>query len=189
MDRRLLSNLNVGITIPLLASLYSGVLGSLVGLTAGLLVGADDLALWALLPGAGAAALTWFGLVGAWRQAVYPQEGQPAEVKQAITRLTVISDGGSHGERITFAGVTADQLHTLAAGLAAGAPLSVSYWCGRNAAFSRSEFERMRQVLVDRGLVRARGRGPQQGFELTTGGRHAFRALAAHPLPGADGLK
>ena len=73
-----------------------------------------------------------------------------------------------------------EQLRKLADGLLSGRQFALSAWSGAGAPFSRSEFERLRDELIKRGLARWRNANAQaQGAELTLPGRAVLRRFSS----------
>ena len=105
-----------------------------------------------------------------------PEPPAPAE----SVRIELIQDQGRKGDYIDLP--YPDKLPALAAGLLAGRTFNQTAWTGRVGIFSRSEFDQVRDTLIERGL--ACWKNPEaraQGVELTGAGRAVMRRLAAHP--------
>ncbi|MFM8321278.1 MAG: hypothetical protein ACKOC5_10215 [Chloroflexota bacterium] len=76
--------------------------------------------------------------------------------------------------------IDGDRLQQLAAGLAAGQPLSEAEWSGGGRPLSRNEFRQVRQALLDRGLATWTSElDRRQGVRLTADGLTVFQAMAA----------
>jgi len=76
---------------------------------------------------------------------------------------------------LNVAGVSGEELREFARAVVGGAPLTVAYWTGTGALFSRAEYEVLMAELVRAGLVRD---GGHQGRALTAAGRCVLRRVA-----------
>ena len=92
-------------------------------------------------------------------------------------RVELVQDNGRHEDWIDLP--FPEKLPELAEGLLSGRSYSLSVWTGTGGLFSRAEFEKIRDVLIGRGL--AAWRNPEakaQGWELTASGRAVMRRLS-----------
>jgi len=107
--------------------------------------------------------------------------GQPP----VTVRVEVATDDGTI-KRTQFLNLDTDpeRLILFARSVLAGRGLAIHEWTGRGGLFSRSEFERLRGDLLERGLVGwANPKDRRQGVQLTPTGRAVFRKLADLPQP------
>lgn len=159
---------------------------------------------WMVAAGTNSAgALAWAGLSGliGWiggavlihpAAAVAVGELQDRMIKApAETRvlLAIHESDTSFGEGMRLElPVSADKLR-LAAAAVVDAEYKFSYalLSGRGKALARSEFERLRDALIGRGLLVPRNeRATNQGYYLVGRGRALFKALASHSPTGAE---
>ena len=107
----------------------------------------------------------------------------PAPQPQTV-RVEVIQDQGQRGDFIDLP--YPDRIPQLAAGLLQGRTFNQTAWTGHGAIFSRSEFDQVRDTLIQRGLAAWKNDNAKaQGVELTAAGRAVMRRLAnpSPPLP------
>jgi hypothetical protein len=179
-----------GCLTPALQSLMTALLLGGIVFFAALLVGAE----WQIAFFAGALA----GLVGAlvhwtltqrlwvysvyaayYQSAEYPQdepEPEPEALPRAQTvRIEIHSEDGRHLE---FADLPCNrvQLAQFAGAALEGRSLAIASWTGYGAPFTRSQYEQLRNALIQRGLLFA-GRGAS-GLIVTRAGKAAFEYLA-----------
>lgn len=179
-----------GVLLPVLQALITGALFALAGWGYAWLLKAGEAWRWGLGVGLGAAVLAWLAMLGRWLDLTAPLErltridlnrdgyiGRPDTIRVEVTsedrRQTTVAE-------IPYA----SKLPDFARGLLAGAPISERHWSGAGALFSQSEFRQVRDIFIARGWLRwSNPEAPQQGLELTPGGRAALRALANGVIP------
>jgi len=108
-------------------------------------------------------------------------EPQQAPALPASIRVEVSRD---EGRAVDFIDLPyPEKLPALAAGLLAGRQFAQTSWVGAGQLFSRSEFDQVRDTMIERGL--AAWKNPEakaQGVTLTAAGRAVMRRLA-NPSP------
>lgn len=62
-------------------------------------------------------------------------------------------------------GITPDRFFEFLEGCAQGTSLGENHWTGRGNLFSKAEYHRLRNLLIKRGYLEARGRHHAQGYE------------------------
>lgn len=92
----------------------------------------------------------------------------------------------NNGHQVDFIDlpVSPEKLPSLARGLLAGRSFNQTAWTGSGGIFSRSEFDALRDTMIQRGLMSWRNpEAKAQGCELTAAGRAVMRRLADSPTP------
>lgn len=182
-----------GVIIPGLQCLITGLLSGLAALAVAAWLGGP---IWAV--GGTTAAIvglySWLSYRGGWNDRLERMLGidlnlngvigpapQPAEPERV--RVEVIQDQGSKGDFIDLP--YPSKLPELAAGIVNGKQFALSVWTGNGHLFSRSEFEEVRDEMLERGLLRWRNeRNPAQGVDVTAVGRAVLKRLAKQsPTP------
>jgi len=105
----------------------------------------------------------------------------PAPAAEHI-RIDLVQDGDYPSGQFIDLPAPAEKIRALASGLATGREFSQTVWIGSGGIFSRSEFDRLRDELIRRGL--AVWKNPDhhaQGAVLTSAGKAVMRKLASHP--------
>ena len=149
----------------------------ITGILAGALAAAVGWPGWPV--GLGAALVAWLLRPGGFQ--TMPGIELPAAPKEQTVRVNILSLDGRQGDYLSL-GITPDQLQALAEGLSGGRALACREWTGRGAAFSQSEFARLRSKLIAGGLARwVSDRDPRSGCVLTGKGKATFHGLAALP--------
>lgn len=179
------TSLRAGALLPLAQSGISGIL-----------CGAVAVSVWALsrsvngwtvfISAVSAAALiAWIAALRRWRELLNHDHGL-TEITQAesaiypaeTVRLEISQNNGAWIDWIDLP-LDPERLSKLACELAAGKDLSLANFAGSGKLLSRSEFERLRSELIDRGLARwISDHGHTTGCELTASGRGVMRRLA-----------
>jgi hypothetical protein len=167
-----------GCTIPLLQSITTGVFVALIAGGVSVWLKWDALPI-ALITGACAALLWWYGSLQLWRADVYqPTYSEPVQATAPqITPITIHLD--KQIQMVDLPG-THKQIQSLAAGLVAGTPFAESSWTGRDRPFSKAQFQAVRDEFIRRGW--AAWVNPQshaQGVELTYPGSRVCERLQA----------
>lgn len=116
---------------------------------------------------------------------------QPPALPEKV-RVEVIQDEGRRGDFIDLP-ASAEKLKALANGIVnQNRQFALSLWVGNHGIFSRSEFENLRAVMLERGLARWKNdKSQNQGVELTRQGLAVMRYLASenyHP-PTLSGME
>lgn len=112
--------------------------------------------------------------------------GEPAPPLPApeSIRVELLQDGGHRGDFIDLP--YPEKLPALAAGLLAGRSFNQTAWTGHGALFSRSQFDQVRETMIERGLLAWKNpEAKAQGVELTAAGRAVMRRIA-HPTPQSE---
>jgi len=183
-------NSRIGVGLPLVQAVVTGVL---VGLTAGTLASLAELTrpfVIGVVIGAGASTLAW---LASWRnwlttmQAIERRTGagiySSTTTKVERVRFEIKQE---NGRNMQFIDLPADihQLTTLADGLLSGATFNESTWTGKDAPFSLGEFRKLRTELLKRQLLEwVNPKSRSQGLRLTRTGLAAFRYIAELPSP------
>lgn len=165
------NELERGCLIPLAQSFITGVFVALI---------AGGIAVWmkwdalpiALITGACAALLWWYGSLQLWRNDVYqPLPGLAEPVQSTTPQITPIT---IHMDRqISMVDLPASpaQLRDLSAGLLAGMSFSEASWSGEGRPFSRDQFRKLRDVYLQKGWIAwANPKSKNQGVSLTRSG-------------------
>lgn len=104
---------------------------------------------------------------------VYPMESQdPKPLKVSID--------WNDGQAGLFAemGIERDQFIAWCIGASQGRSLGENHWCGSKGVFSKAEYHAFRDELINRGIIKAKGRHHAQGFQLTGKGRAVCAEVA-----------
>lgn len=105
---------------------------------------------------------------------------------QELFRVAVSSNEGRTIQFVDFP-VEAERLRVFAADVSAGGRLAQARWTGTRGIFSRSEYQLVIERMLARGWIVEHSPGnPQQGYVVTTAGRHVLRRFSS-PTPGRDG--
>lgn len=97
-------------------------------------------------------------------------------------RIELVQDQGRRGDFIDLP--YADRLPQLAAGLTNGRQFAQAAWCGQSGIFSRSEFDALRDTMIERGLMAWKNpEAKAQGVVLTAAGRSVMKRLAGSTPP------
>lgn len=144
------------------------------------------IAAFVLLIGGG---LTWLGLIRWWQRLVETLHGIREEpISTEPLRLEIIARDGSYleGDFIDLPNFTRDQLIDLGEALTAGSSFSHAL-AGPGRPLTRSEYELLRDLWIERGLLRwTNPRSHNQGLVLTSKGHavaRGFASLASAPTP------
>lgn len=179
-----------GALLPALQALFSGVFFS--GVLAGVLLwtGAENAGTFLLSGGFGVAFVAWILLLRHWLQLVNHREGirrtpriqvlDPVQHQPSSVRVELFEETNSYwrGDFLNLP-ATHEQLRLLASGVVSGGSLSENAWCGSNRPFTKSQFQDLRQALLERGWLQWRNQNaPAQGVEVTHVGRRVFAFLA-----------
>lgn len=196
------SGITDGVVVPVLKSLFIGfTTGVLAGLLAHVLrwpPGVSPWIVWLITTFAVTSWAFWrYSERGQWLieritgadlngdsfigQPQAPMLPAPAEPMRVI----VSQDQGRSVDYIDLPpGIDAEKMRLLARGVLGGRQFALSVWAGPHQVFSRSEFEALRSVLIERGLATWRNPGsPNQGITLTGPGRAVFRRFAGDEPP------
>ena len=179
-----------------------GIQAAVSGLIAGIGRGGIAAALGAAHPwaiglgvGAGALGVAWFVLLRDQRALLWEVEtltgadldrngvvGKPEQSPTVRVEIEERKPKGRGSLSFVHLPCTPEQLETLARGALNGKPLSESAWTRKGRPFSRREFSKVRDELVERGLVRwVNPAAHAQGLELTLTGRAVFRRIVEAP--------
>ena len=186
-------SLRDGVIVPILQALTTGALSGLALGGVLWLAGVESAWRWsvALIPVVWLA--VWLLSLSHWRASLEKLlqrdlngDGvigeQPVRIiKQPSPEVRVILER-DNGRETDFIDLPAqpEQLRQLADGLLSGRQFALSAWSGAGAPFSRSEFERLRDEMIRRGLARWRNeRAQAQGLEVTAPGRAVLRRFAS----------
>lgn len=190
-DREGYMNAGMGIALPLIQAIISGLVAGLLTYALAMLTGQGRAGVWALTVGALTAAALWFASLRSWRMIVYRLEeytqhdldgnrtiGDPGEPPEPI-RIEVSQNDGAHVDFVELP-ASQEQIVSLAVGLLNGATLSEAAWSGAGNIFTRAEFSQLRNELIKRGLAAWNNpRTPARGATLTPGGQAAMRYFAS----------
>jgi len=182
-----------GVIVPVLKSLF-------LGFTTGVLVGLLAWAFNATFSPWLAFAVAWFVVMpfSFWRyseRAMWMIEriagadlngdsfvGQPTQQQApALTAPIRVEVSRDEGRAVDFIDlpVKPEKLPQLARGLLAGRSFNQTAWTGSAGIFSRSEFDALRDTMIQRGLLAWRNpESKAQGCDLTAAGRAVMRRLA-----------
>jgi hypothetical protein len=140
--------------------------------------------------------IMWLIAINSWHSAAYYQpqvyvsqpeivEAEQYDMLPEPTPIRVrITDADGMGETWSSLPCTEPQMRALCAGLAAGVPFAYANWCGAGKPFSRTEFEGVRDEMLQRNLIRwVNPTSRQAGVELSPGGRALVRTFAASTTP------
>lgn len=191
-DRAHLFTGAAGVGLPLVQAVITG---ALFGLAAGVyawLLKSPEAWRWGMGIGLGVMVLAWLVMLWRW-----------ADLTRPLERLTGIDfnhDGYiGHPEKTIRVEFKADKNQTIIANLPdtpqartfygaliRGDKNGIHNWTGRGKPLNPSEYESIRDTLINRSFARWRGKpGGLDGWELTPYGRHALRAIVA-PSPTPD---
>lgn len=127
-------------------------------------------------------AITWLSLLRWWQQLVNALHGiQPQPVSTEPLRLEILArdDPYFQGDYLDLP-ISYDQLIDLADLLTSGGSFSHASLAGPGKLLSRTDYERLRDLWISRGLVRwASPRTHFQGLQLTAKGRAVVRGFAS----------
>lgn len=178
----------VAIFIPGGQSFLTGVFIGLAALFISWVAGAAKPWLWGLIVWSLVQAWTWITLLQRWTNLVQSLEtaigadiNQDGYIGDPVERVRIILDQDD-GRKVDIIDLPAskDQLISLADGLLTGSTFSEAAWTGQGSIFSRSQFARLRDELVRRGLLSWNNPNtPARGLSLTPGGKAAMRYFAS----------
>ena len=186
-------SLRDGVLVPILQALATGILSGLALAGVLWLAGVESAWRWSLALIPVVWLVMWLASLSHWRASLerllnrdLNNDGvigeQPVRIiEQPSPEVRVILER-DNGRETDFIDLPAqpEQLRQLADGLLSGRQFALSAWSGTGAPFSRSEFERLRDELIKRGLARWRNANAQaQGAELTLPGRAVLRRFAS----------
>lgn len=185
-ERDPVNPVTLGVVVPILQSLVTGVLAGVFAATVAYATGAK------FVPALGIGAivtiivtlLMWLVLfIGRWQPLLEERLrsdlngdgyiGKPPERKEV--RLTVAYDGGRRTAFIDLP-ISDEQLPAFIRLALAG---NTSLGAMENAGISRAQVEQCRAILFDRDMARWKKGGVNQGWELTRDGRQAFLSYRA----------
>lgn len=176
--------IQAGWTLPLLQSITSGLIIGGAFTAAAALFG-WDLKI-GLLTGMIAAGLFWFGYQERWQRFTIPvPEPEPtapqvmaAEIQAPQTvRVELKVENGADYISLPISQAKAERVFYL---LSVGRDFSLASLAGPGKPLSRSEFEILRDVLIERGLAEwINPNAHNQGVKLTAAGRAIMRKFAA----------
>lgn len=191
-------NLLNGVVVPGLQALITAILS---GIVAGAVAAWLHLPYWGIgfTAAAVAALASWLSYRARWAYVLESLLGvdlnrdgfigaapqQPVQALPESVRVELIQDEGRRGDFIDLP--YPEKLPQLAAGLTAGRSFNQTAWVGSHGIFSRSEFDEVRDTMIERGL--AAWKNPEakaQGVTLTAAGRAVMKRLSNRPptLPG-----
>ena len=187
-------SLRDGVIVPILQALATGILSGLALAGVLWLAGVEIAWRWSLALIPVVWLVMWLASLSHWRASlerllnrdlnndgVIGEQQPPVIISEPAreVRVTLERDEGRHVDIIDLP-AQPEQLRQLADGLLSGRQFALSAWSGAGAPFSRSEFERLRDELIKRGLARWRNANAQaQGAELTLPGRAVLRRFAS----------
>lgn len=184
-ERAFLFTTAAGVLLPVLQAIITGALAGLAAWCYAWLLHFPQAWRWGLGVALGVLVLAWLGMLARWLDLTRPIErltgvdldhdgyiGTPDTI-----RVEVTSQDKRH---VTAAEIPyASKLADFARGVLSGEPISERQWSGAGKLFSQTEFRQVRDLFMARGWFRwINPESPQQGFEITPGGRAALRALA-----------
>lgn len=189
--RETYQTIKVAVWIPLLQAACSGVL---LGALAAALLYLLELSALVLMLSAVIAALVasvaWVSGLRFWREMVSSIDGkveripltsyvEPEQLPEpGSVRVELIQDSGRAGSYITLP-ASPGKLRALASGLLSGKSFTEAVWCGSGGLFSRSEYCKLRDEMLRRGLLALNSPStPARGYKLTRGGEACIRYLA-----------
>ena len=179
-----------GVAVP---GLQAAITGAVCGLAALAITAWFELPAWGIAGTVAAVATAgaWLSYRGRWQWLleritgadlnadgyIGKPEPQQAPALSAPIRVEVSRD---EGRAVDFIDLPyPEKLPALAAGLLAGRQFAQTSWVGAGQLFSRSEFDQVRDTMIERGL--AAWKNPEakaQGVTLTAAGRAVMRRLA-----------
>jgi hypothetical protein len=178
---------NSGCLLPGLQAFFTALLLGAIVTFAAALVGAQwqTAILAGCLAGCIGALVHWFMSQRLWVTVAYGTFYQVSQAEpvqepetlepQSTVRIELHSEDGRH---IEFADLPCNrlQLAKFAGAALDGRSLAIASWTGYGAPFTRSQYEQLRNALIQRGLLFA-GRGAS-GLMVTRAGKAAFEYLA-----------
>lgn len=183
----------VGFWLPLVQSLATGVIMAVVAYAISSLIDIEREWHVALLVGSTSAGLVWLASLGLWRRVVFRPEQMDYAPLEYLTQIPAIETEDiepetvrielveNEGRTVKFIDlpITQEQLARLAVGLLNGRPMSEASWTGGGNLFSRSEFARLRDTMLERGmLVWNSPNAKARGVSLTHAGMACMRYFA-----------
>jgi len=185
------NSLQDGVIVPGLQAIITG---AVCGLAAGAVTAWFELPFWAIAGTVAALATAggWLAYRGRWAWVferltgadlnadgyIGKPEPQQAPALPASIRVEVSRD---EGRAVFYIDLPAkpEKLTQLARGLLAGRSFNQTAWTGSAGVFSRSEFDALRDTMIQRGLLAWRNpESKSQGCDLTAAGRAVIRRLA-----------
>jgi hypothetical protein len=164
--------IGAAVVIPLLQSGITAGSAALLTIAGSILLGADQPLAYGFLASAIVFVVAWLGLMDRWYRLMgfesNPPPSRPFRVELAVGRSTLIYSLPASQEQLT----------ALARAVLSGATLNELSF---SSIFTRSEWRRLRDELIRRGLAEWRSASPAQGVQLTRTGLAVFRYLAASP--------
>ena len=187
-------SLRDGVIVPILQALATGILSGLALAGVLWLAGVESAWRWSLALIPVVWLVMWLASLSHWRASlerllnrdlnndgVIGEQQPPVIISEPAreVRVTLEREEGRHVDIIDLP-AKEEQLRQLADGLLSGRQFALSAWSGTGAPFSRSEFERLRDEMIRRGLARWRNeRAQAQGLEVTAPGRAVLRRFAS----------
>ena len=188
------NSLQDGVLVPALQALTTGALSGLALAGVLWLAGVESAWRWSLALIPVVWLVMWLASLSHWRASlerllnrdlnndgVIGEQQPPVIISEPAreVRVTLEREEGRHVDIIDLP-AKEEQLRQLADGLLSGRQFALSAWSGTGAPFSRSEFERLRDEMIRRGLARWRNeRAQAQGLEVTAPGRAVLRRFAS----------
>jgi hypothetical protein len=197
------NSLQDGVIVP---GLQAGITGGVCGVAAAAITAWFDLPFWAIGGTTAAVAMAgaWLSYRSRWQWLLEKITGadlnadgfvgEPTQPTAPVLPLPPIRVelASNNGHSVDFIDlpVKPEKLSALARGLLAGRSFNQTAWTGSAGIFSRSEFDALRDTMIERGLLAWRNpESKAQGCDLTAAGRAVMRRLADLPPtlpPGQD---
>jgi hypothetical protein len=179
-------DLEAGVFVPGLQTIITGAFAFLAMLCISLLLRWRQPLAWAGVAMVFTMAVMWGALLWRWLRLT--------DKLEALTQLDLNGDGyipdiirvavTSQDQKSTILATVphASKLPILARGVLGGMPFSEREWTGRFKPLSQTEFRRIRDVFVSRGLARWTDDDHRQGIVLTPAGISVLKAISKNNL-------
>lgn len=161
------------VVVPLFQAALTGFLASVAAGTVAILAHWQDPLTTACLVLAVVTLAAWLIFRAEAVDRLHPRpvvKAEPVQVYQSVTHTLALSWNDGHtGEWLGLQDW--EKFRDWAIGVSSGQSLGESHWTGRTAPFSKGEYHQMIDRLLERGIIRMRGKYHAQGYELTGKGR------------------